>query len=113
MTETNRPAITRPVITIDPEVRFGRPHIQGISCDAIAEHIMAGEDPAEVATTYGLTRAEALLACWWIGINGIGRLGHYWTDWAETNHTALAHGQYDQIQDPPAQTEYTTPKDKG
>jgi uncharacterized protein (DUF433 family) len=54
-----RPAadISSPV-RINPEVRFGRPAIKGISTDVIWEQEDAGEDVQDLAETYGLTVAD-------------------------------------------------------
>jgi uncharacterized protein (DUF433 family) len=43
-----------PVI-IDPEVRSGRPSVGGISTEILLEQSEAGEDPRDLAETYGLT----------------------------------------------------------
>lgn len=54
-----RPAEDRqsPVL-IDPDQRFGRPSVRGISTEAIWEHIDGGEDEHEVADDYGLSIGE-------------------------------------------------------
>lgn len=90
-----------PVITIDPAVRFGRPHIGGISCEALAGMVAAGEDAAVVADEYGRSRGEVLLACWWIGMDGPPERRKRWQAWAEDAHQRLARGEYDEIEDPP------------
>lgn len=92
-----------PVITIDPAVRFGRPHIDGISCEALAGMVAAGEDVNVVAAEYGRTRGEVLLACWWIGMDGPSRWQKRWRVWAEAAHQRLARGEYDEIEDPPSE----------
>lgn len=48
----------RSPVLIDPEQRFGRPSVRGISTEAIWEHIDGGEDESEVADDYGLTIGE-------------------------------------------------------
>jgi uncharacterized protein (DUF433 family) len=47
-------------VVIDPAVAFGRPIIQrrGVSTAVLAERIEAGEDPADVASDYGLDSSE-------------------------------------------------------
>ena len=47
-------------IVIDPQIAFGRPVLlrAGVSTDAIAERIDAGETVAELAADYGLTPSE-------------------------------------------------------
>jgi len=42
-------------VHIDPELRFGRPVVAGISTAVIGEHEEAGEDPEDIAETFGLT----------------------------------------------------------
>jgi uncharacterized protein (DUF433 family) len=42
-------------VRIDPEIRFGRPSIKGISTEAIWEQADSGEDVADIAETYGLS----------------------------------------------------------
>lgn len=90
-----------PVITIDPAVRFGRPHIGGISCEALAGMVAAGEDAAVVADEYGRSRGEVLLACWWIGMDGPPKWQKRWRSWAEGAHQRLACGEYEKVEDPP------------
>jgi len=48
------------VIAIDPNISFGRPVVQrtGVSTQAIADRLDAGESIADLATDYGLTGAE-------------------------------------------------------
>ena len=41
-----------------PERRFGRPSIEGISTEAIVEHLDGGEDEEDVAEQFGLEPAE-------------------------------------------------------
>lgn len=93
--------MTRPVVSADPAISWGRPAIRGISTEAIADHIDAGEDFAAVATDYGLTVHEVVLACWFEGLHG-----HYrrrWRAWAEAVHGALAGEAFDpqDIEEPP------------
>lgn len=45
----------RSPVLIDPERRFGKPSVRGISTDVIWEHVDGGEDESEVAEDYGLT----------------------------------------------------------
>lgn len=58
------PPTDRPIIVIDPMVRFGRPQIRGISTQAIASMVMAGESVEDVARDYSISRTEVVLACW-------------------------------------------------
>jgi uncharacterized protein (DUF433 family) len=41
-------------VRIDPEMRFGRPSIRGISTETLWEHVDAGEDAYETATDFDL-----------------------------------------------------------
>ncbi len=45
-------------VRIDPEMRFGRPSVRGISTETLWEHVDAGEDPAETAEAFGITLAD-------------------------------------------------------
>jgi uncharacterized protein (DUF433 family) len=97
----------RPVIQIDPAMRFGRPHIKGVSTNAIAERVIAGESVDEVGDDYGLSRHEVLLACWWEGTGGEYR--KEWKAWAEEVWPALGGWNKpfdaDTLPDPPDEEE--------
>ncbi len=43
---------------IDPERRFGKPSVAGISTEAIWEHSSAGEDEDEIAASFDLSLAD-------------------------------------------------------
>lgn len=45
-------------VLIDPEVRFGRPQVAGISTEVLWEHNRAGEGDDEIAQAFGLGEAE-------------------------------------------------------
>jgi uncharacterized protein (DUF433 family) len=45
-------------VRVDPETRFGRPAVRGISTEAIWEHVDEGEDLEEVAQAFGMTVAD-------------------------------------------------------
>ncbi|MGI5233782.1 DUF433 domain-containing protein [Actinoallomurus sp. CA-142502] len=45
----------RSPVRVNPDIRFGRPNIEGISTEAIWEQIEAGENVSTVADTYDLT----------------------------------------------------------
>ncbi len=49
-------------VRIDPEMRFGRPSIHGISTETLWEHVDSGEDPAETAEAFGIAPADVLWA---------------------------------------------------
>jgi uncharacterized protein (DUF433 family) len=97
----------RPVVTVDPAVRFGRPAIKGISTDAIAGMVRAGEDFASVAEDYGLSVHEVIVACWYEGTYGRRRAA--WRSWARSVAAALGgHEPLDlgTISEPPAKRTY-------
>ena len=48
-------------VRIDPEVRFGKPAVRGISTEVIWEHVEANESFGEVADQSDLTPDEV----WW------------------------------------------------
>lgn len=75
---------SRPVVTIDPAVRFGWPHIKGVSCEAIASAFWAEGDAGAVADDYGLTRHELLVALWHEATHGAARAEFPgWRVWAD------------------------------
>ncbi len=45
-------------VRIDPDRRFGKPSVRGISTDAIWEHVDGGEDDVDVAEDFGLTLGD-------------------------------------------------------
>jgi uncharacterized protein (DUF433 family) len=80
-----------PVVTVSPAHRFGRPAIKGISCEAIAGMVMAGEDVGAVAADYGISRHEVLLACWHEATFGLQRTYRRgWRAWADRIAPKLA-----------------------
>lgn len=95
---------TRPVITIDPALRFGCPHIKGISTDAIAGMVRAGESFATVADEYDLSVHEVILACWWEA-QPAPRYRREWRQWADSVAPALGGWEpldVEAIAEPPA-----------
>jgi uncharacterized protein (DUF433 family)/transposase len=48
----------RSTVVIDPERRFGKPSVAGISTEAIWEHSSAGEDEDEIAASFDLSLAD-------------------------------------------------------
>lgn len=95
----------QPVVSVDPAVRFGRPHMRGISCEVLAGGVYGGDTCEDVAAVYGLTRAEVLTACWWAGLEGPPKWRRRWAAWAAGVHPELAKRAYDAIPDPPAYEE--------
>jgi uncharacterized protein (DUF433 family) len=49
-------------VLIDPDIRFGRPSINGISTAVIWEHADDGESDDEIAQSFGLNRADVVWA---------------------------------------------------
>lgn len=96
-----------PTVLADPRVRFGRPSVGGISTDAVAGMVMAGESLDVVADEYGLTRHQVLLACWHEGIQGCYQ--REWGAWATEAHQMLGGWvkplDLDAIPDPPSRDE--------
>jgi uncharacterized protein (DUF433 family) len=45
-------------VVVDPEVRFGRPSIRGISTEVLWEHVDSGEDIHELTDAFGLTTSD-------------------------------------------------------
>ena len=48
----------RSPVRIDPDVRFGRPAVNGISTEVVWEHDEAGEDVEEIAEAFGLAPGD-------------------------------------------------------
>jgi uncharacterized protein (DUF433 family) len=48
----------RSPVRIDPDVRFGRPMVNGVSTEVLWEHIEAGEDLDETAAAFDLEAAD-------------------------------------------------------
>lgn len=111
-----------PVIEIRPGVNFGRPLVgrAGASVEAIIERIWAGEGVADVAEDHGATRADALVACWFVAAYGVSdvaaqmdgtfkrwgkKWAKRWEKWANENTDVLWHHDYDKVTDPPSRTD--------
>lgn len=93
----------RPVITIDPAMAWGAPAIKGVSTEAIAGAVRAGEDFATVADEYDLTRHDVILACWYEGAAGAYR--REWRSWTHAVGRALAGWvplDVDTVEEPPS-----------
>jgi uncharacterized protein (DUF433 family)/transposase len=50
------------LVRIDPQMRFGRPSVGGISTEVLCEHDISGSDPDEIAATFGLSPAQVAWA---------------------------------------------------
>jgi len=48
----------RSPVRIEPDTRFGRPAVRGISTDALWEHAQAGENADEIAGEFGIAPAD-------------------------------------------------------
>lgn len=94
--------MTRPVVTTDPSVRFGRPHIRGRSPVFLAGTHWVGDDACD---EYDVTRPELLIACWWLGWYGPKKWRRRWKAWADQWHEALAREEYDAVPDAPRKDE--------
>lgn len=74
---------SRPVVSVDPAMRFGAPHIKGISTDAIVGLYIGEQGNADaVQADYGLTRHELLLALWFEGTHGAKAMRRLLGEWA-------------------------------
>jgi uncharacterized protein (DUF433 family) len=49
-------------VLIDPDIRFGRPAVGGVSTEVIWEHSEDGEDDQEIARTFGLSEVDVAWA---------------------------------------------------
>lgn len=50
------------LVAVDPEIRFGRPHVGGVSTGAILEQAEAGSTDEELAETFGVTPDQVIWA---------------------------------------------------
>jgi uncharacterized protein (DUF433 family) len=101
-------AVERPQVRVDPAIRFGDPHVKGISVAAIVGMLSAGESMEGVAEDYDLTRADILVGCWYVGIYGLPESPRAWRkalrEWAKDAGQTMWHASdcdYDAIPDPP------------
>ncbi len=96
------PARVRPTIIVDPAMRFGRPHIKGVSTQAIAGLVISGDGVDAAMDDFGLSRHEVLLACWHEGLQG--EYQREWGEWANAVHGPLGGWEpldVDALPDPP------------
>lgn len=101
-----------PPLTIDPARQFGRVCINGtrIPASAVAWSVWAENDPKGnsghqkgvkgCASDYGVTRNEALLACWWlvaeghlVEVRGETKRKAKWVAWSD--HALRVFGGWD------------------
>ena len=90
----------RPYVSVHPGVRFGRPCVRNTRLDVetVAACIWSGWTPEEVADEFGVTRADVMVACWYVGTYGIPGPDDWrarWGEWATSVHEELWHGRYD------------------
>ena len=94
--------MTRPFLTIDPGMQFGRVCLNHTRtpADVVAECVFAGDPVDYIADAYGLTREDVLLACWWVTFDATvrpksrrtaseQRLVERWGPWCELVHASL------------------------
>lgn len=77
------PPPERPHVHVDPAMRFGQPHVGGVSTEMLAGQMSAGADAEEVCEDYGLTRHQLLVALWFEGTHGSKRHRKLYGGWAE------------------------------
>jgi len=69
-----------PAVKVQPNMRFGRPHMNGVSTEMIADlHWAQGE--TEILDDYDLTRHELLVALWFEATQGQPRFRRRWKAW--------------------------------
>lgn len=96
----------RPTVTVEPCVNFGRPTVRGRPVVALARTVWGGQSVLDTAEDFGLTRAEVLAACWFMGRYGINGPAYVkrWGAWAAAVESDLWHSRFD-VPDPPAKEE--------
>ena len=101
----------QPHVRIEPAVRFGYPHVGGVPTDAVAGMVWAGETVSAAADDFGLSRAQALVACWFECRHGRPRSSYRkaWRQWADDAGQAVWSGvDWDQVPDPPSREDVTS-----
>lgn len=94
--------VDRPRVVTEPGVRFGAPHVRGISVSAITEQVeAANSDVNAVAEDYDLRREDVLVACWWVAGYGSAAQQRLWEAWAHKSMGAMADGRWGDVGDPP------------
>jgi uncharacterized protein (DUF433 family) len=81
-------------------MRFGGPHLRGISTDAIAGLYLAERDEAAVCADYDLTRHELLVVLWYEGTHGCKEHRRALGAWSEAVYGQLARGDVDGVEVP-------------
>lgn len=89
------PPAGRPMVSVDPRMRFGEPHIGGVSVEAIAGAVWAGEPVHRVAEDFNRTPAEVLIACWFKARHGGITWKRRWGGWLADAEPLLVRGRTD------------------
>lgn len=97
-------AADRPHVRVQPTMRFGQPHVKGVTTDAIAGRIYAGDPVDMVLDDYpGFTRGDVIVACWFETVHGANKPRRkFWDPWYTANTGLFGRGRYDDIPDPPS-----------
>jgi uncharacterized protein (DUF433 family) len=103
---TRRPV---PFVSISPAMRCGAPCLNNtrLPVSAIAGMLWAEKSVAAVCDEYDISRADVLIACWYVGMYGSyenRRWRRRWRGWAEQVHGDLwkvTTVDYDAVPDPP------------
>lgn len=92
----------RPVVTIQPGMRWGYPTVGAVSTEAVAGMVWAGEPVHVVADEYDLSRPQVLIACWYETTHG--QYQQQWAVWLGVAGPALARRNVDwaTVPDPPS-----------
>lgn len=122
---SDKESSARPYITVDPAMLSGEPCLNHtrIPVYMIAE-LVWNEGVGEAMLMWELSRAEVLVACWYVGAYGVPEIHatesvqkhtgqvyrqqpvnrewlNRWRAWAEESSGALWTGKYDEVTDPP------------
>src|SRR5688500_2671067 len=90
----------RPRVVFDPRIQFGEPHIGGASVAVLGEQVWAGASVDETADEFRVTRADVVVACWWLGRHGSKGWRRRWKGWAVKVDPELWAGRFD-VEGPP------------
>lgn len=100
--------MTRPVVQVDPAVCFGAAQIRRVRVEDVGAWVWAeGSVDRVVADSRDLTRAEVLVACWFLGEYGSPEWRARWGEWARQVGYRLAaqDAAYGGIPDPPGRSD--------
>lgn len=97
--------MTDPAIRVSPGVMAGLPCIAGtrIPAKQIAGCWWRGAYPTvdSLGDTYDLTRAQVLVACWYMALSGGPRWRNRWGAWAASAGSEMWRGRSDLVPPPP------------